>query len=329
MSLYHTVSIGTCNIAGNLFLAPVSGWTDGVFRTICAEHGADCTTTELVSAESIVRNIGRTAPLLERTHSEKPCAIQLFGSEPSVLYRAVSFLEAFRPDMLDLNAGCPVDKVVKTGAGSALMRQPILLGRCIEALVRGSHDFLHGIPVTVKMRSGWDSTHINYRECGKIAQEAGAALITLHPRTRVQQYSGTSNWEHITTLVSECTVPITGSGDLFSPADAQRMLEETACAAVMFARGALGNPFIFKETQSLLAGHTVHSPDIPSIVDIALRHVEQLAAVHGELPACKKMRRHFCAYTKGFHGAAALRTQIVHIQTLEEYRELFKKNQDQ
>jgi len=315
-------------LPGNLFLAPVAGYTDRAFRSICAEHGADFSFTELVSAEALCRNPERywTVPaaknLISRGISEKHYAIQLFGANPESIYRAALLLAPLKPDTVDINAGCPVPKVVKNGAGSALMKNPANLGRIVEAAVRASREELGNVPVTIKIRSGWDHGSINYAECVRAAVEAGAAMISLHPRTRSQNYGGKSDWSLIADLVTRVSVPVTGSGDLYTPEDAQRMLSETGCAAVMFARGAMGNPFIFTAARSLLTSGKWEPAPLPQRIAAALRHLEMLAADIGERLACLEMRKQFCAYTKGFKGGAALREKIVHAQTIAEYRNI-------
>ena len=326
--MYHPVKIGSLELPGNLFLAPVAGYTDRAFRSICAEHGADFSYTELASAEALVRGGKATFNIIRRGESEKRYAVQLFGHEPQTMYRAALLLESIRPEAVDINCGCPVPKVVKTGAGSALMKDPSLLGRIVQAVVRASKEALGDIPVTVKMRSGWDSQHINYRECAQAAADAGASMITLHPRTRAQGYGGTSDWSHIADLVSRLDIPVAGSGDLFSPEDAGRMLSETGCAALMFARGAEGNPFIFPATRSFLATGAWQPAAFSQRIAAAFRHLELLAGDIGESAACKEMRKQFCAYTKGppgkkgEPGSAALRNRLVFAETIEDYRRI-------
>jgi nifR3 family TIM-barrel protein len=357
MALYHPVTIGSLELPGNLFLAPVAGYSDRAFRSLCVEQGADFTSTELISAEALSRKpehygLGpapadavRPAPakpagaalpgaipagfcMISRAANEKHYAVQLFGSGPEVIYRAAALLALLRPDAVDINSGCPVPKVVKPGAGAALMKNPANLGRIVEAAVRASREHLGGAPVTVKMRSGWDNASINYAECARIAVEAGAAMISLHPRTRSQGYSGKSNWAHIAELASGLSVPVTGSGDLYSPEDAERMLRETGCAAVMFARGAEGNPFIFSETREFLITGVRRPASFAERMMAAFRHLELLAADIGERRACLEMRKHFCAYTKtrgpggGSPGGAALRNRLVHAETIAAYREI-------
>jgi nifR3 family TIM-barrel protein len=274
----------------------------------------------MVSSEALIRNGVKTALLLPRADNEKHYAVQLFGADPEVMYRAALLLAPWAPEAVDINCGCPVPKVVRTGAGSALMRDPAKLGRIVEAVVRASREALGGVPVTVKMRTGWDSLSINYRECGRIAGEAGAALVGLHARTRAQGYSGKSDWSCIADLVSRLTIPAAGSGDLFSPEDAERMLRETGCAAVMFARGAMGNPFIFAGAKAFLTGGSWTPPAPEEKLAAALRQLTLLVQILPEKAACTEMRKQFCAYTKGVAGGAALRNRLIHAETIEEYR---------
>jgi len=354
VSLFHSVKIGSLEIPGNLFLAPVAGYTDRAYRSICAEEGACFSFTELASAEAISRKHGRygldplspepssspaissspsvpsvsSSPnissinLIRRGENEKLYAIQLFGGVPESIYNAASLLAPLQPNALDINSGCPVPKVVKNGAGSALMKNPAVLGKIVEAAVRASRESLGGIPVTIKIRSGWDSSSINYAECARIAVEAGAAMVSLHPRTRAQGYGGRSDWSHIADLASRLPVPVTGSGDLYTPEDARQMLSETGCAAVMFARGAMGNPFIFSAARSFLETGSWEPAAFSARIAAAMRHLEMLAKDIGERTACLEMRKQFCAYTKGIAGGAALRDKVVRAETIEEYRQI-------
>ncbi|MCL1959730.1 MAG: tRNA dihydrouridine synthase DusB [Spirochaetes bacterium] len=344
MSLYRPVKIGSLELSGNLFLAPVAGYTDRAFRSLCAEEGACFSFTELVSAEALCRSPERyslggasdnaafynvkeaahsvSINLIWRGENEKRYAIQLFGAESEAIYKAAILLAPLQPDALDINAGCPVPKVVKNGAGSALMKNPANLGRVTEAAVRASSESLGNIPVSVKIRSGWDSSSLNYAECARIAVEAGAAMVSLHPRTRAQGYGGRSNWAFIADLVSRLSVPVTGSGDLYTPEDARQMLEETGCTAVMFARGAMGNPFIFSAARSLLETGSWEPAPFSMRIDAVMRHLEMLSADIGERTACLEMRKQFCAYTKGCKGGAALREKAVHASTIQEYRKI-------
>ena len=324
MNLFRPVKIGSLELPGNLFLAPVAGYTDRAFRSICAEEGACFSFTELASAEAISRKGLNAAALnlIGRGENEKRYAIQLFGGESESIYKAASLLAPLKPDALDINSGCPVPKIVKNGAGSALMKNPSNLGRVVEAAVRASRESLGNIPVTIKIRSGWDSSSINYAECARIAVEAGAAMVTLHARTRAQNYSGTAAWSHIADLVTRINVPVTGSGDLYTPEDAFKMLGETGCAAVMFARGSMGNPFIFLQARSFLETGKWEPVSFSAKITVFMSHLEMLAADIGEHIACLEMRKQFCAYTKGVTGGAVLREKAVHAETIEEYRKI-------
>jgi nifR3 family TIM-barrel protein len=330
------VVIGGLTLPGNLFLAPAAGYTDRAFRSICAEYGADFAFTELASAEAIARWPGdlaasKTGAILRRGEGEARYAIQLFGANPEVMYRAALRLAPFHPEAVDINCGCPVPKVVKAGAGAALIRDPALLGRVTEAVVRASVEALNGVPVTVKMRSGWDSASINYREAAAAAENAGAALVSLHPRTRAQGYGGKSDWSHIADLVSRLKIPVAGSGDLNSPADAERMLRETGCAAIMFARGAMGNPFIFAGTRALLRGEAYSPPPPAERLAVAFRHLLMLLEDIGESAACREMRKQFCAYTKGgagepgLPGGNRLRDRLVLAAATDDYRAILEE----
>jgi len=342
MTLYRPVKIGSLELSGNLFLAPVAGYTDRSFRSLCAQEGASFSFTELVSAEALYRSFGRyglvntdaedakkkknpnasAINLIRRGKNEKLYAIQLFAGESESVYKAASLLAPLKPDAIDINSGCPVPKVVKNGAGSALMKNPANLGRVVEAAVRASRESLDNAPVTIKIRSGWDSDSLNYFECARIAVEEGAAMVSLHPRTRGQYYSGKSDWSCIADLAERISVPVAGSGDLFTPEDAQRMLKETGCAAVMFARGAMGNPFIFSSARSLLETGSWNPAPYSARINLFLRHLEMLSSDIGERSACLEMRKQFCAYTKGFIGGAALREKAVRAETIEEYKQI-------
>jgi nifR3 family TIM-barrel protein len=322
---------------------------------MCIDGGADFSFTELVSAESIIRGRpdlkpldgpGPVSVLLRRAENEGRYGIQLFGAEAERMGQAAALLGPWKPGLIDINSGCPVPKVVRAGAGAALMRDPANLGRVVGAVVRASREHLGGIPVTVKIRSGWDSQNLNYLDCGRIAVEAGAALVSLHPRTRAQGYGGKSDWTQIADLAGRLSVPVAGSGDLYTADDARRMFRETGCAAVMFARGALGNPFIFAETRSLLLGTAYRPPGPGERMAAALVHLERLAADLGEKRACVEMRKHFCAYTKaagqacytrrpgsedqaphklGMAGGAALRNRLVHGETAADFRRILEE----
>lgn len=321
--LYHPVKIGKTELNGNLFLAPVAGYSDRSFRSICIEQGASFTYTEMVSAEALVRGNWKTEELMARAPNEKAYSVQIFGGEESIMAEAAKIvLEKTNCEVIDINCGCPVPKIIKTGAGSALTRDPERLGKIVAAVKKAAEG---RCAVTVKIRSGWDAVTITWKEAALAALENGADAITMHPRTRTQGYEGFSDWTKLQDLVqlAEGKVPVFGSGDLFKPEDAKRMLEETGCDGVMFARGAMGNPFIFKKTIQLLQNGTYD--DIPASVRLntAFKELELLIADTNEKHACMEMRKRFCAYSKGIEGGAELRAKTIHANTLADYHEIF------
>jgi len=322
MSLYHPVKIGNVELKGNLFLAPVAGYSDSAFRSVCVENGACFTYTEMVSAEALVRKNIKTETLMARAYNEKAYAVQIFGGEEQVMSEATQIvLEKTHCEVIDINCGCPVPKIIKSGAGSELTRDPEKLYRIASAVVKATK-----VPVTVKIRSGWDSKSITWKEAAQAALEAGVSAITIHPRTRAQGYEGHSDWGIMRQLVEfiDGRIPVFGSGDLFKPEDAKKMLEETGVDALMFARGAMGNPFVFRDTTSLLQTGS-YEPLPPEVrIKTGFAELERLAAQTSEKHACLEMRKRFSAYSKGIQNGAALRLQIVHAETIQSYKDIFK-----
>lgn len=320
MNLYKSIQLPGLTVPGNLFLAPMAGYTDRAFREICLSRGADFTFTEMISCEGLCRDNKKTLDLLERGGREVFWGIQIFGSDPETLPGALKRILPHKPVLLDLNCGCPVPKVTNTGAGAALMKNPGKIYALIKTLVKEIENCGVILPVTAKIRSGWDENFLSYIEAGKAAEEAGAAMVTLHPRTRSQIYSGRSRWEHLKRLAECLTIPVLGSGDLFSAEDAERMLEETGCRGVMFARGAVGNPGIFASARKLLTkGEKEGSQDYFLRLSDAKEHLSLAALYLGEKKACKEMRKHFCAYSKGIPGSSSFRNRIVQAETLRDY----------
>lgn len=325
--LYHPVKIGKLELSGNIFLAPVAGYSDRSFRSICVEHGAAFTYTEMVSAEALVRNNLKTEILMRRAENETAYAVQVFGGEPeTVADGAKIILEKTNCECIDINCGCPVPKIIKTGAGSALTRDPERLYGVAKAVVR----IAGKIPVSVKIRSGWDENHITWKEAALAALDAGVSAITMHARTRAQGYEGKSDWSKIKELTALAAgkIPIFGSGDLFTPEDAERMLSETGCDGVMFARGAMGNPFIFDKTIQLLTTGKYDDIPVQKRIETGFRELLNLSNDIGEKSACLEMRKRFCAYSKGMNGGAAIREKIVKAQTISDYKELFNSVAD-
>jgi nifR3 family TIM-barrel protein len=309
---------GALSLPGRLFLAPVAGYTDRAFRSVCAEWGADLCYTEMVSAEALCRDSAKTMELMARAEGERVYAIQLFGSEPARMARAASLAAGFRPALIDVNAGCPVPKVTRAGAGSALMRAPGLIRDILRAM--GSET---DIPLTVKFRLGWDASSVNFIEFAGQALEGGAAALCLHARTRAQGYSGKADWASIAALKRAFPdVPVFASGDILSPRDARRVFEETSCDGVMFARGAQGDPFIFTAAKRLMGEGLDWQPTGSERAATMLRHLDRAIGLYGEGLACIEFRKHFCAYAKGFAGVAALRREGVRASSRAEYAAL-------
>ena len=322
--LYHPVKIGNIELKGNLFLAPVAGYSDAAFRSVCIENGACFTYTEMVSAEALVRKNLKTEILMRRACNEKAYSVQIFGGEPEIMSEAANIvLEKTHCEVIDINCGCPVPKIIKTGAGSALTRDPDRLFKVAEAVVKAAN----GVPVTVKIRSGWESKQMTWREAAQAALDAGVSAITIHPRTRAQGYEGHSDWGIMKELVELVAgrVPVFGSGDLFKPEDAKAMLEETCADAVMFARGAMGNPFIFRDATDLLTKGSYEPVPPEERVKTGFAELERLVAETSEQHACLEMRKRFAAYSKGISGGAALRARIVHAATVADYKDIFSQ----
>ena len=321
VKFYHPVVVGGVTLPGNLFLAPVAGYSDAAFRSVCFGLGADLCYTEMVSSEALTRDHPKTGLLMDRAENETRFAIQLFGAKPETLAAAARIAAARQPALIDLNCGCPVPKIVKAGSGSALMKNP----RLIRDIVAAMTDALWParVPVTVKIRSGWDEGSINYREAADAAVAGGAAAVTLHARTRAQGYAGKADWSHIADLVGRLGVPVFGSGDVSSPEDALRMIKETGCAGVMIARGAMGEPFIFRAARAALEGRECAAPSVAEKVEAARLHLRLSARFLGERSACIEFRKQFCSYTKGSRGGAELRAAGVKACTLEEFESLF------
>jgi len=320
--LYHPVKIGNVNLKGNLFLAPVAGYSDSAFRSVCVENGACFTYTEMVSAEALVRENWKTETLMSRAPNEEAYSVQIFGGQPDVMAQAAKIVvDKTHCEVIDINCGCPVPKIVKTGAGSALTRDPDRLYAIAKAVIEAAE----GTPVTVKIRSGWEIPSINFKEAAQAALDAGVSAITIHPRTKTQGYEGHSDWNIMKQLVEyvDKKVPVFGSGDLFKPEDAKRMLEETGVDGVMFARGAMGNPFIFRDTTSLLKNGSYEPVPADERIKTGFAELFRLTAATSEQHACLEMRKRFAAYSKGIQNGAAIRAKIVHAMTIQDYKEIF------
>ncbi len=303
-----------------LFLAPLAGITDAPFRRLCRKYGADTVCTEMVSSRGIYYKDKKTAELLAFTEDEQPIGIQLFGSEPDIMAYAARTVEERRPAFIDINMGCPMPKIVNNGDGCALMKDPILAGKIIEAVKKAVK-----CPVTVKFRSGYTADTINATEFAKIAEESGADAVTVHPRTREQLYSGTANRDIIAAVKQTVKIPVVGNGDIFSPESAAEMLNQTHCDALMIARGALGNPFIFKYIKDYFTTGEYTCIDGETRLKEALWQVKQMCEEKPEKVAVAEARKHLAWYLKGLRGAAKIKDQIMKAQTYEQTENIISK----
>ena len=334
MELFHPVDIGPLHLDGNLFLAPIAGYSDRAFRSLCVECGASFCTTEMVSAEALVRKNQKTDSLMKRSPNEKAYAVQIFGGKAETMAQAARIvLEKTDCECIDINGGCPVPKIVKTGAGSMLSKEPDRLLAIVSSVKKSVEEYCSEhpqrkiVPVTVKIRSGWDSSSIMWKECTQAALEARADAITIHARTRAQGYSGKADWNLQAKMVDFVAgrIPVFGSGDAFTPEDAKRMLEETRCDAVMFARGAMGDPFLFSRTIQYLTKGSYETETPKERIAAGFRELAINIEEQGELGACLQMRKKFCAYSSGLQGGSRLRARIVEAKTQEEYRSIFEQ----
>ena len=311
------LSLGGLALDGRVTLAPMAGVTDFAFRGVCRRLGAALTTTEMVSAKALVYRDEKTKALLYIPPDGHPCAAQLFGHEPEVLAEAAPLaLELSGADAVDLNMGCPVGKVVRSGDGSALMRDPELAGRIVEAVV-GAVD----VPVTVKLRKGWDNGSVNAAELAQICEQAGAAAVAVHGRTRAQLYAGRADWDIIRAVRQSVSIPVLANGDVFTAEDAVHILKYTGCDGVMIGRGSFGNPWLFMQARAALAGEAVPAPPpLRERMDLALGQIETLAAHRGERQACLEARHQLPWYLHGVPHSGVYRQELVRVETLEQLR---------
>lgn len=300
-------------------LAPMAGVTDAAMRLLCREQGAAWSVSEMLSAKGWIYSQGKNRnaqELLTRLPGEGIAALQLFGREPELMAEAAQLLVSAGFDFYDLNFGCPAPKITGNGEGSALMREPELIGRIVRAMVDAVK-----LPVTVKIRAGWDETSINAVQVAQICEQAGAAAVAVHGRTRMQQYSGKADWNIIREVKKHVSVPVLGNGDIRSGADALRMLDETGCDGVLIARAAEGNPWIFREVRAAMVGESYTPPTGSERVETALRHFELETQLHGERGGMLEMRKHIAWYVAGMRGASKFREKINTMENADQVRE--------
>ncbi len=315
------MKIGNVEINGYAALAPMAGVADKAFRGLCMEYGACYCVSEMVSSKGISYNSEKSAQLMEIGESEHPCAVQIFGNEPQTMAQAAAFALRYKPEIIDINMGCPAPKIAGNGAGSALMKDPSLCGEIVKA-VKMAVD----IPVTVKIRKGFDESMINAVEVACICEENGADAVTIHGRTREQYYSGVCDLDIIKEVKKALTIPVIGNGDITSAEDCKRMYDYTGCDLAMVGRGALGNVWIFEEINAYFNGDTSYrKPDFSKKMDVMKKHIESLCENKGEYIGMKEARAHIPHYLKGFSGAAKLRNDACRVSTLKDLYLLIDK----
>jgi tRNA-dihydrouridine synthase B len=314
------IKIGTVEIKGKAILAPMAGVGDRAFRETCARFGAACTVSEMVSSKALEFDDKKTLELMELGEEARPAAIQIFGSEPDVMALAARKALEFSPDFIDINMGCPAPKITGPGAGSALMKTPQLCGEIVAAVVAAVP-----VPVTVKIRAGWDEKSVNAVEVASICEQAGAAAVAVHARTRSQMYEPPADWSIIKAVKEAVKIPVIGNGDVTGAQSAARMLEQTGCDAVMVGRAALGNPWIFQQINAYLdEGRIVPPPSLSERMQIMVQHVELMCRYKGEYRAMKEARKHVGWYLKGLRGASEFRRCAGFLESLADLDALVK-----
>ncbi len=309
------INIGNVALSSNVIMAPMAGVTDTAYRVLLKEQGAGLTCTEMVSAKGIFYKNKNNKMILQTAPDEHPVAVQLFGSDPVIMASmAERIAEDF--DIIDVNMGCPVPKIVNNGEGSALMKTPDLAGRILSTMVR-----VLSKPVTVKFRKGFDDRHVNAVEFAKMAEQSGVSAITIHGRTRSQMYAGNADWDIIRAVKEAVSIPVFGNGDIFTPEDAKRMMDETGVDGVAIARGAKGNPWLIRRTIHYLeTDELLPEPELSEKKEMMIRHAELMVEYKGERIAIQEMRKHLAWYTAGIPGSAKLRSEMNSLNTLEELK---------
>ena len=321
MAIIRTLQIGNVTLENNLILAPMAGVSDLPFRLLCREQGAGLVCMEMVSAKAILYKNRNTEELLTIDPKEHPVSLQLFGSDPDIISEIAKQIEERPFDILDLNMGCPVPKVVNNGDGSALMKNPRLAGEIIEKTARAIKK-----PLTVKIRKGFDDAHVNAVELAHIAQESGAAAVAGHGRTREQYYAGHADWDIIRQVKEAVSIPVIGNGDIRTPEDVAAMAEQTGCDGYMIARGAEGNPWIFRQILHYFeTGEHLSRPDFSEVTEMLLRHAKMQIDCKGDYTGIREIRKHAAWYTAGYRNSSKLRGRINEVENYGQLEALFRE----
>ena len=321
MAIIRTLQIGNVTLENNLILAPMAAVSDLPFRLLCREQGAGLVCMEMVSAKAILYKNRNTEELLTIDPKEHPVSLQLFGSDPDIISEIAKQIEERPFDILDLNMGCPVPKVVNNGDGSALMKNPRLAGEIIEKTARAIKK-----PLTVKIRKGFDDAHVNAVELAHIAQESGAAAVAVHGRTREQYYAGHADWDIIRQVKEAVSIPVIGNGDIRTPEDVAAMAEQTGCDGYMIARGAEGNPWIFRQILHYFeTGEHLSRPDFSEVTEMLLRHAKMQIDCKGDYTGIREIRKHAAWYTAGYRNSSKLRGRINEVENYEQLEALFRE----
>ena len=321
MAIIRTLQIGNVTLENNLILAPMAGVSDLPFRLLCREQGAGLVCMEMVSAKAILYKNRNTEELLTIDPKEHPVSLQLFGSDPDIISEIAKQIEERPFDILDLNMGCPVPKVVNNGDGSALMKNPRLAGEIIEKTARAIKK-----PLTVKIRKGFDDAHVNAVELAHIAQESGAAAVAVHGRTREQYYAGHADWDIIRQVKEAVSIPVIGNGDIRTPEDVAAMAEQTGCDGYMIARGAEGKPWIVRQIlHDFETGEHLARPDLSEVTEMLLRHAKMQIDCKGDYTGIREIRKHAAWYTAGYRNSSKLRGRINEVENYEQLEALFRE----
>lgn len=312
------MKIGNLTIDGKLFLAPLAGISNRPFRQLARRFGASFCYTEMISSDAVVRGQEKTIRMIDAEPDEHPYGVQLFGSTAEYVAGSIKQIMEYKPDLIDINFGCPVRKVVRKNGGAALLKNLPLAEEIMRAAVENSP-----IPVTIKIRTGWETGHDIYLELGKIAEKCGIAAVTLHARSRTQNYGDKADWSKIRLLKEELSIPVIGNGDIFGPEDAARMLEETACDAIMIGRAAMKNLYVFRLIKSYLdENKLLPENNVAERIELALEHARLMVQQFGEKSGSLKMRKHLSWYSKGFRAGADLRRQLKNVNSYADINKL-------